>query len=65
MSIVEQRIASLVQEHGSLRKVALNLGINAGHLSRVRAGKRDPGPKLAEALGLTPVTTYVSKEKQQ
>ena len=65
MSVVEQRIASLVQEHGSLRKVAVELGVNAGHLSRIRSGKRDPGPKMAKALGLTSVTTYVSKEKQQ
>lgn len=39
-------------------------GISPAYLSDVLSGRRDPGPKILDALGLEPVTLYQPKLQQ-
>ncbi|MFZ3211545.1 MAG: helix-turn-helix transcriptional regulator [Terriglobales bacterium] len=41
------------QGHRSLRQFARELGISAAYLSDIYLGRREPGPKLLEPLGLS------------
>jgi hypothetical protein len=54
-----RRIDALVREHGSLRNVGIELDIDPGLLSRIRAGKVSPvsGGTL-EKLGFSVKVTY-------
>ena len=56
---LQERIDELVQQHGSLRAVARVTEIDAGYLSRLRAGEkvRPSGDKLRR-LGLRSVVSY-------
>lgn len=55
-----KRIDALVKEHGSLRGVGMELGIDPGFLSRIRSGKAVPGARsnVLEKLGLRVQVTY-------
>jgi hypothetical protein len=56
---LSERIAELVEQHGSLRAAALVLKVNAGYLSRLNNGQsKAPGATLLKRMGLREVTTY-------
>lgn len=56
---LQERIDQLVRQHGSLRAVARVIEIDAGYLSRLRAGeKARPGDVLLRKMGLRRVVTY-------
>lgn len=58
MTLVE-RIAELVEQHGSLRAAARVIGIDPGYLSRLAAGEKvKPGKDFLRRMGLRVVTTY-------
>jgi transcriptional regulator with XRE-family HTH domain len=53
------RIAELVEQHGSLRAVARVLGVDPGYLSRLQSGEKvDPGLLLLRHMKLRRVVTY-------
>lgn len=53
ISGILQRINELEAQHGSLRAVARALRIDAGYLSRLKAGKKlDPSDAVLKKLGL-------------
>lgn len=57
---VADRIAELVQQHGSLRAAALVVRTNPGYLSRLASGERsNPGDVLLRRMGLRAVKRYV------
>lgn len=54
-----ERIAELESVYGSLRVVASFVGIDAGYLSRLKAGaKKNPSARTLERLGLRAVVNY-------
>lgn len=54
-----ERIAELVERHGSLRAAARVLSCDPGYLSRLSSGdKDDPGAHLLRRMGLRRVVTY-------
>ncbi len=56
---IADRIDELVRVHGSLRAVARVTEIDAGYLSRLRAGEKDnPEPGVLRSLGLRRVVDY-------
>lgn len=56
---ISDRIAELIDQHGSLRNAALVLKVDAGYLSRLASGEKDsPGPVLLRRMGLRQVVTY-------
>lgn len=55
-----------IEKAGSLRKYAKQSGYTAAYLSDVLRGRRDPGPKILEPLGLVAEVTapqYYRKAK--
>lgn len=60
------RIAYLIVKHGSLRAVALILGIDHVYLSRLASGeKSNAGEKILRRMGLRKVVTYELKESKK
>jgi transcriptional regulator with XRE-family HTH domain len=57
IKILKARIA---KQSGSA--VAKELGVSPAYLSDVMRGKREPGPKILEPLGLVRVVTYRRKQ---
>jgi len=56
---ISDRIAELIDQHGSLRNAALVLKVDAGYLSRLASGEKDsPGLVLLRRMGLRQVVTY-------
>jgi hypothetical protein len=56
---LQERIDQLVTQHGSLRAVARMTQIDAGYLSRLRAGKKvSPEKNKLRRLGLRRVVSY-------
>lgn len=56
---LQERIAELVQQHGSLRAVARVTELDAGYLTRLRSGeKANPGAAVLRRLGLRRVVAY-------
>lgn len=56
---LQERIDELVQQHGSLRAVARVTEIDAGYLSRLRAGEKvNPEKDKLRRLGLRRVVSY-------
>jgi len=54
-----QCIDKLVAQHGSLRAAARAAGLDAGYLSRLRAGSKDaPSNVVLDALGIERVISY-------
>lgn len=51
-------INAAVARHGSLRAAARVLKVDAGHLSRIRAGKKAPGDALLRRLSIVKAVTY-------
>ena len=45
-------------EHGSQRAFAKSIGVSPAYLSDVLKGRREPGPKILDALGITRRATY-------
>lgn len=52
LDVIARRIDDLVWVYGSLRKVAKVIGTDYAYLSRLRAGKKPPRPKVLAKLGL-------------
>lgn len=53
------RVAELIEQHGSLRAAARVLDCDPGYLSRLQSGeKNDPGDTLLRRMGLRQITTY-------
>lgn len=48
---------------GGMRAWGRKHGVTAAYVSRVIAGKRIPGKKLLDAMGLEPSTVYVMKSR--
>lgn len=56
---LQERIDQLVKQHGSLRAVARVSEIDAGYLSRLRAGEKvNPEKAKLRRLGLRRVVSY-------
>ena len=56
---LQERIAELVAQHGSLRAVARVIDIDAGHLSRLANGeKARPGKDFLRRMGLRAVISF-------
>ena len=56
---LQERIDQLVQQHGSLRAVARVTEMDAGYLSRLRAGEKvNPEKDKLRRLGLRRVVSY-------
>ncbi|MGJ7544593.1 Lar family restriction alleviation protein [Variovorax sp. LT1R16] len=56
---VPERIAELIDQHGSLRAAARALDCDPGYLSRLQSGeKSDPGTELLSRMGLRQVITF-------
>jgi transcriptional regulator with XRE-family HTH domain len=56
---LEERIAELVNQHGSLRALARVMGCSPPYICRLRAGvTKNPGPAVLRKLGLRRVVTY-------
>lgn len=56
---LQERIDELVQQHGSLRAAARVTEIDAGYLSRLRAGEKvNPEKDKLRRLGLRRVVSY-------
>ena len=53
-----------VQRAGTQAALAEELGVTAVYLGDVLLGKREPGPKLLNALGFRRVITYVKAGKK-
>jgi transcriptional regulator with XRE-family HTH domain len=47
---------------GSQEQVAFSLGVSPQYLSDVLNGRREPGKKIYEAMGLERVVMFVKKE---
>ena len=59
LASLSERIAELVDQHGSLRAAARVLECDAGYLSRLQSGeKSDPGDTLLRRMGLRQVTAF-------
>lgn len=54
-----QYLSFLAQQHGSQRAAAQAWGISAPYLTDVLKGRREPGAKLLQALGIRKEVTYV------
>lgn len=57
---VRKQVAVLAEKHG-VRGLARLWGVDVGYISRVISGKRNPGPQILIALGLTEVVSYRRK----
>ena len=60
---VLETIEAAIAAAGSAQALAAAWGISAAYLSDVRLGKREPGPKILERLGLTEISQYVETPK--
>jgi len=59
MTVLQERIAELAEQHGSLRAAARVLECDAGYLSRLQSGEKDnPEDWLLRRMGLRRVVTY-------
>ena len=57
---ISERVCDLEAQYGGLRAAASAVGIDAGYLSKLRAGtKTNPSKKTLAKLGLKKETTYV------
>lgn len=52
------------QARGSQRALAKYLGVSPAYLSDVLKGRREPGPKILDALGMTKRTVYAPTDGQ-
>lgn len=56
---IPQRIDQLIIQHGTLRAVSRELGIDIGNLSKLHRGLySSPGPETLEKLGLQDTYLY-------
>lgn len=59
---IDQRIADLVAQHGSLRKAGRVVKLTGQYLYRLQAGeKTNPSETVLRKLGLRRVITYVRR----
>jgi len=57
---LSERIGQLVEQHGSLRAAARDVGLDWAYLHRLRSGeKTNPSPETLRKLGLRRVISYV------
>ena len=62
---IPERIAQLIERHGTLRAVARVLDVNASYLSRLASGEKDaPSDLLLKRMGLKRVVTYELRKEQ-
>jgi transcriptional regulator with XRE-family HTH domain len=60
MTTLHARIRELAKAHGSLRRLADAIEVDAGYLSRLRDGdKSNPSDELLRKLGLRRMVSYV------
>lgn len=58
-TLLQERIAELIEHHGSLRAAARVVMLDPGYLSRLQSGEKDdPGDTLLRRLKLRRVVTY-------
>lgn len=57
-------VITLLRREADGRQVefALRAGVTQQYISDILRGKREPGPKILDALGLQKVIVYVEKE---
>lgn len=56
---LQDRIAELIAQHGTLRAVSRELAIDVGYLSRLERGLKDePSEEVLSKLGLRRVVRY-------
>lgn len=59
MTVLQERIAELVERHGSIRAAARVLMVNHAYLYRLSTGEKDdPGEELLRRLKLRRVVIY-------
>lgn len=65
MSItLKQRVAELIQQHGTLRAAARAIQIDVSYLSRLEYGEKDnPSELMLRRMGLREVVTYERTNK--
>lgn len=64
-SVIIEMIYGEIMREGSQHAVAEKWGISDQYLSDVYRGRRDPGAKILEPLGLVKVITYRKKYRRQ
>ena len=47
-----EQLQARVDQAGSMRKLATEIGVSAAYISDILAGNREPGPAVLEPLGL-------------
>ena len=57
-NLLSERIRELINKHGSLRAVSRVLRIDAGQLSRIKNGKKEPSNKILKKLKLKKEIRY-------
>lgn len=57
-NLLRERIAQLVEQHGSYRAAGYALGIEHAHLWRMAKGEKEPSAATARKLGLSKVVSY-------
>lgn len=59
---IDQRIADLVAQHGSLRKAGRVVGLTGQYLYRLQVGeKKAPSADTLRKLGLKRIVTYIRR----
>lgn len=59
---VIKKIEQVVAEHGSQTAAARVLGVSTAYLSDILNGRRDPGKKVLDKLGLESSVIYTPKQ---
>jgi hypothetical protein len=58
-------LRAVVTRAGTMRAAALEMGVSLSYISDVLAGKRLPGKKVLNALGLRKVVTFTDATDDQ
>ena len=59
--MIADTVEQVISVEGSLRAAARNLGIAPSTLCDLRMGRREPGPCLAERLGIRKVSQWIRR----
>lgn len=62
---VIERLRAAVAIHGTQQAVAQHFGMSAVYLSDIITGKKQPGKKVLDAIGVERVVTYREKEQPE
>lgn len=60
---IRDKLTRRVNRDGGQSEFARSIGTSPGYVNDVLSGRRDPGDKILNALGLERVTVYQRKRK--